>query len=101
MNYCEIKSENKDHLRILIKWLFDEVCSAGGDGDGIWYSKYFNAKDIKDFIIEEKLYPVHFKIREESDDSVYFSEGQEGLVITNNKEVFDYRPSWQQVSLVY
>ena len=101
MNFCNITDDNKPHLKTLIKWLFDEVVSAGGDGDGIWYSKYYNAKDIKNLILEEKLLPIGFEITKDNDQSVSFGEGQEWLTITNDEEEFDRRPSWQQVSLIY
>ena len=95
---------NSEHMIIIIKWLFDEVLSAGGDGDGIWYSRYFKLENIMEFIEKENLMPNYFDFRlVESSNEPYciYSEGQESLIITNSKEMFNRRPKWQQVSLEY
>jgi hypothetical protein len=99
MNYCNLEDENH-HIKTLIEWLFDEVISAGGDGDGIWYSKIYDTLDIHKFIIDNGLLPENwtFALKE---NSVSYWDNQESLYITNNLEDFDSRPPWQQVSLVY
>lgn len=100
MNYCPIDLHSKEHTINLIKWLIQEVLHSGGDGDGIWYSKYFDVKDIIKLIEEEKLLPKFWEIKVgEKDASV--GQDQEWLFITNEKEVFDRRPSWQQVAICY
>ncbi len=100
MNYNQIKSENTEHIKTIIKWLFDEVLSSSGDGDGIWYSNFFDINDIANFIEENQLAPKHFTC-ERHEDRIYYGQGEEWLIITNNEALFNTRPSWQQVALVY
>jgi hypothetical protein len=99
-NYCNIEA-NSEHMIVLIKWLIDDVLSAGGDGDGIWYSKYYNVKDIKSFIETNNLLPKHWVINVHNENAFSIGENQEWLYITNKQEDFDSRPFWQQVSLVW
>ena len=92
-----------ERTKELINWLFIEVIRAGGDGDGIWYSKYFDIDDLKEFIVKENLLPNDWKIekRNKHYDHYVFFDGQESLLITNSKEMFENRPSWSQVSIEY
>jgi hypothetical protein len=98
--YCNIGAGD-EHMISMIKWLTDEVMSAGGDGDGIWYSKLFNVKDIKSFIEVNNLLPKFWAINIDNENAFSIGEGQEWLYITNKKEDFDARPFWQQVALVW
>jgi len=100
MNYCNV-NENEERLKILIAWLINDVQSAGGDGDGIWYSKYYSVKDIKVFIEKHKLLPEHWVLNDHGETAFSIGENQEWLYITNLKSDFDTRPEWQQVSVVY
>ncbi len=104
MNYCKI-DDNIPHMNRLIKWLVDEVTSAGGDGDAIWYSKYYKLSDIQSHIEnnrDEIGIPKWWTISYSDDQScLNIWDDQEGLIITNSKDVFDNRPSWQQCSIVW
>ena len=101
MNYSKIDCFNREHVITLIRWLFNEVLSAGGDGDGIWYSHYFDIEDILQLIADENLCPSFFKAEVKDSKTISFGRGEEWLIITNDKEVFNNRPSWQQISLSY
>ncbi len=90
---------NDSKVKEILNWLIEEIQSAGGDGDGIWYSKYYNIKDIKT-LLSDGLLPKHWKI-EEKNGELHVGENQEWLLITNNEHSFSSRPSWQQVSLVW
>jgi len=102
-NYSKIDQQSKQHLLDLINWLVDEVASSGGDGDALWYSRYYNVEDLK-LLVEEynnkQKFPDHWKIRLEG-ENLWYGEGQEGLLITNNKEYFDKSPDWTQVKIRY
>jgi hypothetical protein len=83
-----------------IQWLWDEVRSASGDGDAIWYSKFFNVKEL--FPLVEKFnkeqdYP--FKECKLEGDIIYWTDNQESIIITNNVELWNRKPDWQQVSI--
>jgi hypothetical protein len=102
-NYCDINDDDtKNHLRILIDWLVQEVGSAGGDGDAIWYSNFYWVNDILALVQEhndKQKYKWQISFNEEK-GRIFYGKNQEGLLITNNKEDFDNRPSWQQCSVV-
>ena len=99
--YCDINDANREHIKNLIRWIFNEVSSAGGDGDALWYSEYFNVEDILPLVeeVKEELgYKWNIKM---GDMRLSCSFYQEGFCITNNKKDWDEAPSWQQVKINY
>jgi len=105
MKHCNITDQNREHhLKTIIKWLIEEVESAGGDGDGLWYSKYFSIHDIKQLIIKEDLLNngARWTINEHDRSDAFFLEyDQASLLITNNETDVEDKPIWQQVTLIY
>ena len=102
MNYCSIDGDTKTHLLNLIDWLYKEVISSGGDGDALWYSKYY---DVKDILILVKEYNESLKFKwqisfDEAQQLISLYDNQESILITNNKDIYDSRPSWQQCVVV-
>lgn len=103
-DYCSIYDpETRSHLTRLIDWLVNEVISAGGDGDAIWYSQFYWANDLFELLKEYDSqtkggWDISF---DEKEGRIFYGKNQEGLLITNNKEDFDNRPSWQQCSICY
>lgn len=93
-----IKSDDR-HLFNLIKWLIEEVRSMGGDGDGIWYTRNYHIDYIYNFIKENNLLPSYWNIEIENNSYLYLGENQESLIITDDKKLFNSRPSWQQVAI--
>lgn len=101
MNYCSIDEEQKKHLLKLVDFLYCEVCSAGGDGDSLWYSRFYNVKDLLP-IIEEYNDKLKFKWKIDTDDkNIYWGEHQEGMIITNDEEKFNNSPEWIQCKIRY
>lgn len=104
MKYREIKKDD-EHFRNICKWIVAEVMSAGGDGDAMWHSKYYDAKEICEYIVSAHIgkfpFTEYSKIESCEETYILSKEPETSIIITNNKEVFDSRPSWQQVSLVY
>jgi len=95
MKYMTIDGHNKEHIKSLLKWLYDESFSAGGDGDALWYSRYFNVKDILPLVEEVNStlkYP--WKVELKDDTEIHWFDGQECVVITN-KEITE--PYWKVV----
>jgi hypothetical protein len=95
---------DEEHLENLLRWLIDEVMSAGGDGDAIWHSKYRTIDELLPFVAKinkELNLKWTIKINETPDGNAYLSwhNGQEALIITNSKKMWDNRPSWQQCSI--
>ena len=104
MIYDIVDDRNKEHITTLLKWLVYEVKSACGDGDAIWYSKFYDINAILP-LVEELNKEVEWNI-----DLVkmpcgreYISWGlnQEAMLITNDESMWNERPSWQQCSIQY
>ena len=104
MTYCGIKDrpEIKAHIKELILWLKDEVYSASGDGDALWYSTWFDVNEIYEFIRDEidpelkaenKYFRWELELR---GDTLYWWDHEEALIITNDEETYKNAPSWQQ-----
>lgn len=99
-----VDDRNKEHIATLLKWLVYQVKSSGGDGDAIWYSKFYSTDAILP-LVEELNKDVEWCI-----DLVkmpcgkeYISWGvnQEGIIITNDERMWKERPFWQQCSIQY
>lgn len=96
-----IVQDNEVHIKEILRWLIKEVYSASGDGDAIWYSKYYKIEDIKQLLIDVlKELDSNWKV---VIDEYGLQAGidQEGLIITNNENVWNNRPEWQQCSLCW
>ena len=98
-NYCNIEDRDRDHIKNLITWLYDEVISAGGDGDALWYSQYFHVDEILP-IVEELNAEFKWNIKKEA-DYISIGKNQEGMLITNNDKHWNEAPIWQQVKIHY
>lgn len=94
-------SENKNIIRGFLYSLYHQVVSSGGDGDAIWYSRFFSVKDIK-LILQEWNATLSFpwEIHEDG-DTIHWGEGQEWVVITNDKKLWDSRPEWIECQLYW
>ncbi len=94
--YCSV-SNRKEHLLKLIDFLYHEVLSAGGDGDALWYSRFYDIKDILPLIEEfnSKLkYPWEINW---NPNGINWGNGQEWALITNSEECYKDCQNWQAV----
>lgn len=102
MSYCEIQEDVRQHIYYLINWIHNEVLSAGGDGDFLWYSEFYDVKDVFQIVNEfnenvaSKWWDVTL-----GGETIYAGHGQEGFTITNDKTRYLNAPSWQQGLLKY
>src|ERR1035441_4643591 len=95
MKYLNVNN-NKEHILKLIDLLYYECLSAGGDGDALWYSKYYDVNDILPLIKEyndSKKFPWTIMT---AADTIYWGDNQEWISITNDKNVYDKSPDWMQ-----
>ena len=90
-HYCT----TKQHAIDIINWLLTEVASAGGDGNGIWYTYYFTLESIERLIKSDIDYSPW--VMRNFETYITIGAEQEVLIITDDKTMFDNRPSWQQV----
>lgn len=107
--YCNIDEELETHLLKIIDLLYTECISAGGDGDALWYSRFYDVKDL--LLLVEKYnssLKFPFKIIKDSNDTIncIISEGtirwendQECIIITNDESLYVNWPKWGQFVL--
>ena len=98
-----IDYRNEHHVENLLNWLLDIVGSAGGDGDAIWYSLFYDVREILP-IVEKLNKKVKWEIElKEKQDGRYIAwwSGQECILITNSETMWNQRPSWQQCSIQF
>lgn len=101
MSYCKIDDWQKEHLLKLIDFLYNEVGSAGGDGDALWYSKYYNVNDLYN-LVKEYNDKTKFKWEIQLDaPNLLWGENQEWVLITNDEDVYNNAPRWQQIIIKY
>ena len=96
--YTTIGTDQVPHIKELINWLIAEVISAGGDGDALWYSRYYHVDEILPILQECKIYDFSIDKKE---NSIIVGQHQEWLIITNNQEDWNNAPPWQQVKIWY
>lgn len=98
MTYCSIDKDDAQHLTKIIDFLYSEVIRSGGDGDALWYSEYYNVKDILP-LIEQYNNSLKFKweiAHDEERQIINWGQGQEGVIITNDEDIYKNSPIWQQ-----
>lgn len=95
---------NKEHIKKLIEFLYHEVLMSGGDGDACWCTKYYSLKELRE-CFEEYNDTLEFKWEFEdiSDNQFNWGKGQEGIVVTTSKELFDemINLGWPQACIMY
>lgn len=99
--YCQIDEETKEHLLKLIDWIYNEIRSAGGDGDCLWYSRFYNVQDIL-VLVEEYNNKLKFKWEinfDKNKGEIGWGIGQQWATITNNEETYNFAPSWVQCKI--
>ena len=90
-----------DHTERLLDFLVDEVLSSGGDGDAIWYVRDKSLDFMKE-LCEQYAREKSLSWRVDWDKGcnyLNFGDGQEWITITISRQVFNSRPSWQQISV--
>jgi len=101
MNYCNAL-DNKSHIKILLSWLYEECNSSGGDGDALWYSRFYNTEDIFPILKEfnhSLAYP--YKTVELIEGDINWGQEQEWILITNKIEKLQNSPEWIQAKIIW
>lgn len=90
---------DEEHLTKIIDLLYNECMSAGGDGDAMWYSRYYSIDKILP-LVQKYNSTLKFPLTvEHSDTVINWYDGQEGIVITTDESVYLSCPSWVQMVL--
>jgi hypothetical protein len=102
MDYCKIdQMESREHLMKLIDLIYNEVLSAGGDGDALWYSRFYDINDIYPLIKEyndKTPFPWAIELK---DKTINWGQGQEWAMITNDEDFYNMFPEWCQMKIRY
>lgn len=102
MSYCNI-GEDKQHILKLIDFLYCEMLRSGGDGDAIWYSRFYDIKEILPLVHEYNdglKYKMKVDFNEEK-KLISWWDNQECVLITNNEAIFKNEPEWIQCKVYY
>lgn len=91
---------DKEHVTKIIDVLYNECMSAGGDGDALWYAKYYKIEDILEIVKEynSKL-PSPMEIELKNDNTIHWGIGQEWITITTDEQMYKNAPEWSQFVL--
>lgn len=81
-----MKPDHTDILSIL-KFLHQKTIEDGGDGEAVWLTKFYELKDISYIIEHENIEPT-WKI-EINENYIRWFDDQEGIIITNNKNLYN------------
>ena len=91
-----IDTNQKEHILKIIDILYSECISAGGDGDAMWYSKVYSVDSLYP-LVEEYNNSLKFPLTVAKDEfTILWYDGQEYIIITNDKKLYDERPEWSQ-----
>lgn len=106
MKYTPINNDTKQRIFKLLECLYDEVMSAGGDGDGLWCSRFYDINDIFPIVEEfnnSQKYPWKITKEDDNDGTYILLTGhiQDYIIITNSEEKFLCPPEWQQIVVRY
>jgi len=91
---------NKEHLLKIIDLLYNECISAGGDGDALWYSKYYKINVLLPLVEEyNNTLKFPFEIKKVDETTIHWGTNQEWIIITNNEDIYNTCPVWSQFVL--
>jgi hypothetical protein len=92
---------DKEHIFSLLSFLHKEVISSGGDGDALWYTRFFDLNDLYELLKEfNEINSIGWTIEKES-NQISWGIGQEWALIIDSKELFDQTPDWYQIKIQY
>ena len=91
-----MSDQQKQIVLKLLDYLYHEVISSGGDGDALWYSKYYKISEILPLVHEyNKTLSFPWEVRI-IDNCIEWGDYQEWVTITNDEEMYKNSPTWQQ-----
>ncbi len=93
-----MQDHTKQHLLKIIDLLYNECKRSGGDGDAIWFIKYYKLEDIIPLVEEynSKL-KFPFTFQKISDKTINWGDNQEWVTFTTDEEIYNNLPGWEQM----
>jgi len=79
-----------------------EVTSASGDGDSMWYTRYYDLEEIKELLQEyNNDYATGWEINADVPNVINWGIDQEWCMITDDINIFNESPDWIQMKIQY
>jgi hypothetical protein len=90
--------DTQKHITKILDLLYNECGRSGGDGDAAWYSRYHKLSDIIP-VLEEYNSKLKFPhtIEHRDEKTLLWGDNQEWIIITNDVEVYNSLPEWEQM----
>lgn len=86
----------------ILDLLWTSVKFESGDGDAIWLSKHTSLSDLASFLgaydAENK---TGWDIRVPDEKHILWGNGEEWVIITDDKEFYESQPSWITLRINY
>jgi len=92
---------NKEHIHNLLSLLHAEVVSSSGDGDSLWYTRYYDINDIKGLVEEYNNDHAIGWVVEINDSTINWGIDQEWVIITSDVDVYEKSADWIQMKIRY
>lgn len=91
---------NDEHLLKIIDLLYNECVSSGGDGDALWYSRFYTIDRILPLVRKyNSTLKCPFKIDIQDGKTIHWGDNQEWIIITTDELVYLSSPSCIQFVL--
>ena len=97
-------SPSRERIDSLLGVLHAEVVSSSGDGDAMWYTRYYKLDEIEELLHhynEENNIGWEIERYEFNDRVILWGIDQEGVIITDDAEEFESSPDWIQMKIRY
>lgn len=103
MTFSSIRENQVPNVKKTLRFLVEEVWSAGGDGDAIWISKYYKIYDLIPILEEmnkeewKEWWRISTVGHHKFGSYLLLEHDQESLIITNEDDRLV--PNWSQCTL--
>jgi hypothetical protein len=103
MTFSSIRENQVPNVKKTLRFLVEEVWSAGGDGDAIWISKYYKIYDLIPILEEmnkeewKEWWRISTVGHQKFGSYLLLEHDQESLIITNEDD--HPVPDWSQCTL--
>jgi len=95
-------SPNKDMIFSLLSFIHKEVVSSCGDGDALWYTRFFDIKDIFELVKEfNEVNSIGWEVYQNEPYEISWGKEQEWVMIVDDKKYFDGLPDTIQLKIQY
>ena len=92
---------DKVHIDNLLRVIHAEVVSSCGDGDAMWYTRFYDLDEIEELVYHfNEDNNIGWKV-ERNEGYICWGIDQEWAIITDNVDMFESSPDWVQMKIRY